>query len=136
MTRVLLAGVSTRAAAESAARAGLDVVAFDAFGDADQHARVDARAVTGRFTARAVERAARHVAADAVAYLSPFENHPAVVQALSSGRRLWGNTPDVLRRVRDPNRLAEALRRRGFVTPADARRQAADPGRRSHPTRW
>jgi predicted ATP-grasp superfamily ATP-dependent carboligase len=119
MTRVLITGVSTRAAAESAARAGFDVVAWDAFADADQHSRVDARAVPGRFTPRVVERAARHVSVDAVAYLSPFENHPAVVEALASGRRLWGNAPDVLRRVRDPRVLMNVLSRRGFVTPGN-----------------
>jgi predicted ATP-grasp superfamily ATP-dependent carboligase len=64
-----------------------------------------------------VERAARQVDVDAVAYLSPFENHPAVVQALASGRRLWGNPPDVLRRVRDPRVLMSALSRRGLATP-------------------
>jgi predicted ATP-grasp superfamily ATP-dependent carboligase len=75
-------------------------------------------AVAGRLTARALERAARAVAADAVAYLSPFENHPALVEALSRGRVLWGNPPDVLRRVRDPHQLAAALRRRGLPAPA------------------
>ena len=39
---VLVAGVSTRAAAESAARAGFAVTAIDAFGDLDQHASVRA----------------------------------------------------------------------------------------------
>jgi predicted ATP-grasp superfamily ATP-dependent carboligase len=121
MTRVLIAGVSTRAAAESAARAGFDVVAWDAFADADQDPRVDARRLAGRFTPRGVERAARHMRVDAVAYLSPFENHPAVVRALASGRRLWGNAPDVLRRVRNPVILAESLGRRGFVTPHGGR---------------
>lgn len=117
MTRVLLAGVSTRAAAASAAKGGLDVIAWDAFADADQDPRVDARRVPGRFTPLAVERAARRLNVDAVAYLSPFENHPAVVQALASGRRLWGNPPDVLRRVRDPRALSESLERLGFATP-------------------
>src|SRR5438034_876474 len=40
MKRVLIAGVSTRAAAESAAQAGFVVTAIDAFGDLDQHASV------------------------------------------------------------------------------------------------
>lgn len=126
MSRVLLVGASTRAAAESAARAGFDVVSYDAFADADQHPRVDAHAVPGRFTPRAAERVARHVTADAVAYLSPFENHPTIVEAFASGRRLWGNTPDVLRRVRDPRLLMGALIRRGVVTPDDHRSQIAN----------
>ena len=39
---VLIVGVSTRAAAESAARAGFDVIALDAYADLDQHPSVRA----------------------------------------------------------------------------------------------
>jgi predicted ATP-grasp superfamily ATP-dependent carboligase len=119
-TRVVIAGVSTRAAAESAARAGYRVSAVDAFADLDQHPSVRARAVPGRFSAHAAARAARDIACDAVAYLSSFENHPRAIAALSRGRELWGNPPDVIGRVRDPLALAQALRRRGFPTPAVA----------------
>ena len=120
-TRVLIAGVSTRAAAESAAKAGFTVTALDAFGDLDQHPSVRSlslpRDFGARFTAHAAARAAREIACDAVAYLSPFENHSRAVDSIASGRALWGNPPDVLRRVRDPFLLAGVLRRRGFSTP-------------------
>jgi predicted ATP-grasp superfamily ATP-dependent carboligase len=128
-TRVVIAGVSTRAAAESAAKAGFDVTAIDAFGDLDQHPAVRSLAVlhaAGRgFTAHAAARAARAIECDAVAYLSPFENHPRAVDALAAGpstplragRVLFGNPPDVLRRVRDPFLVSGALRRQGFPTP-------------------
>jgi predicted ATP-grasp superfamily ATP-dependent carboligase len=122
MTSVLIAGVSTRAAAESAARAGFEVTALDAFGDLDQHASVRAlstrRDFGARFTAGAVARAAGLAACDAVAYLSNFENHPAAVRALAAGRTLWGNPPDVLQRVRHPLRVARAFHRRGLAAPA------------------
>lgn len=121
-TRLLVAGVSTRAAAESAARAGFAVTALDAFADRDQHPAVRAlslpRDFGARFSARAAARAAGSVTADAVAYLSSFENHPAAVRALAAGRALWGNAPAVLARVRDPAMLARALRRRGCAAPA------------------
>ena len=117
--RVLVLGLSARAAAESAARAGCVVTSLDAFADRDLGSAVRVLAVP-RFTARAAERAARSIASDAVVYLSPFENHPAVVQALSRGRALWGNTPDVLRRVRDPQVLRTALDRLGFEVPRGA----------------
>jgi len=45
MTRVLIAGVSTRGLAASAARAGYDVVAVDGFGDLDLRACARAVAV-------------------------------------------------------------------------------------------
>src|ERR1041385_1111708 len=104
--RIVIAGVSCRAAAESAARAGFDVTAIDAFGDLDQHPSVRAvsvpRYIGARFTPAAAARAARSFDCDAVAYLSSFENHPKAVASLSAGRVLWGNSTAVLRRVRDP----------------------------------
>ena len=117
MTHVLVAGVSTRAAAESAARAGFAVTAIDAFGDLDQHPSVGGLALPHNFTARAAAMAARTVECDAVVYLSSFENHPKAITTLAEGRALWGNSPATVRRVRDPLLLAEALRRRGFVVP-------------------
>ena len=121
MHRVLIAGVSTRAAAESAAKAGFEVTALDAYGDLDQHPSVRSlslpRDVGQGFTASAAASAAREIACDAVAYLSPFENHPRAVKSLTASRVLWGNPPDVLRLVRDPFLLAGSLRRRGFSTP-------------------
>src|SRR5204863_524417 len=82
MKRVLIAGVSTRAAAESAAQAGLVVTTIDAFGDLDQHASVRSVPLPRKFTAYAAARAARNIECDAVAYLSSFENHPSAVIAL------------------------------------------------------
>jgi hypothetical protein len=122
MMSVLITGVSTRAAAESAALAGFEVTALDAFGDLDQHPSVRAlslrRDFGARFSAGAAARAARTVACDAVAYLSSFENHPAAVRTLAAGRTLWGNPPEVLRRVRDPLLVARVFRRRGLAAPA------------------
>lgn len=116
--RVCIAGVSTRAAAESAARAGFRVAAIDAFADLDQHPSVTAIALPCTFSARAAARAARGVECDAVVYLSSFENHPVAVATLAAGRALWGNPPDVLRRVRDPIAVARVLARRGLAVPA------------------
>ena len=116
-----MAGVSTRAAAESAARAGFDVTAIDAFGDLDQNPAVRSLVLPrddgAQFTAQAAADAVRDIAADAAVYLSPFENHTRAIDALASARVLWGNPPAVLRRVRDPFLLAGVLRRRGFAAP-------------------
>jgi predicted ATP-grasp superfamily ATP-dependent carboligase len=117
MPRVVIAGVSTRAAAESAASAGFDVTAIDAFADVDQHASVRALSIPRPFSARAAARATRAVDCDAVAYLSNFENHPDDVRELAGGRELWGNPPAVIRLVRDPERLAHALRERKIPVP-------------------
>jgi predicted ATP-grasp superfamily ATP-dependent carboligase len=121
MRHVLICGTSTRAAAASAARAGFRVTALDAYADRDQHASVSALSAARDFatgsTASAMARAAARLEADVVVYLSPFENHPRAVARLAHGRTLWGNSPDTLRRVRDPFELAAVLRRNGFAVP-------------------
>jgi predicted ATP-grasp superfamily ATP-dependent carboligase len=134
--RLLVAGVTTRPIASSAARAGWTVTAVDAFGDLDLRAcaRVIAlRREDGGFDPSAAAAAARNIPADAVSYTSNFENHPSAVAALAAGRRLLGNPASVLERVRDPIGLMLALRRHGFETPetrARAPRAAADTPRR------
>ncbi len=119
---LIVAGVSTRALAVSAARAGWRVTAFDAFGDLDL--RAAATVVTlrerggARFTPMAAARAARAVSAEAAAYTSNFENYPDAVDLLSQKRRLLGNTPHVLEQIRNPLILMGVLRRCGFAVPA------------------
>jgi predicted ATP-grasp superfamily ATP-dependent carboligase len=98
--------------AESAALAGYAVWSLDAFGDLDQHPNVLAmslpRDVGVPFTVDALVRAAERIETDVVAYLSPFENHPAAVERLARGRTLWGNSASVLRRVREPGVVSRA----------------------------
>jgi predicted ATP-grasp superfamily ATP-dependent carboligase len=140
---VLIAGTSTRAAADSAARAQFDVTAIDAFADLDQHPSVRALSVPRDLgltaTPHRMARASGRVGADAVAYLSPFENHPNAVAELARHRRLLGNPPGVLRRVRDPLLLSETLQRHGIATAVVHRQRgeasaaaAADRDRREH----
>lgn len=92
--------------AESAARAGFEVTAIDAFGDLDQHPGVRAMSMPRDFgvpfSAASAAEASRAMASEVVAYLSPFENHPSAVAALAGGRTLLGNDSSILKRVRDP----------------------------------
>lgn len=119
---VLLAGVSVRALAESAARAGVRVTALDAYGDLDLRRIANTVAIprdgSGKFDQLAVARSSRSIDAEAVSYVSSFENAPEAVQILSRGRRLLGNSPAVLRRVRDPFALTRELPKLGLRTPA------------------
>ncbi len=119
--RVLIAGVSARALAESAVRAGYRVLAVDGFGDLDLRRVAEvrlARDARGRASAGAAVRAAQGVRAEGVVYVASFENHPRAVRALAAGRALWGNPPEVLERVRDPLLVAATLARHGLATPA------------------
>jgi uncharacterized protein len=117
---ILLAGLTTRALAASAARAGFRVTAVDAFGDLDLRACASVIALTrdgGGFTPAGAALAADGIAVEAVAYTSNFENAPEAVTELARGRELLGNPPHVLRRVRRPITLMRVLARRGFAVP-------------------
>ena len=120
--RVLILGVSTRAIAQSAVRAGFRVICVDAFGDLDLPAGARSIALPRDlgvpYGAKAAMHASRDIDCDAVAYVADLENHPAIVCALATGRALWGNPPEVLVRVRDPLLLTRALDRRGLPTAA------------------
>ena len=119
--RVLIAGISARALAESAARAGYRVLAVDGFGDLDVRRVAEvrlARDARDRYSPGAAVRAARGARAEAVVYAASFENHPRAVRTLAAGRALWGNPPEVLACVRDPLLLAATLARHGLATPA------------------
>ena len=117
--RVLLAGVSARAMAESAARAGHQVTSLDAFGDLDRAPGVTALSLPRDFgvpfTLAALARASWSIECDAVAYLSPFENHPAAVRDLAADRALWGNDVATLHRTRDPASIETLCFRRTRV---------------------
>ncbi|HMF99195.1 MAG TPA: ATP-grasp domain-containing protein [Vicinamibacterales bacterium] len=115
--RLVLAGVSTRAMAESAAHAGFEVTAIDAFADLDQHVAVRPLSLGDTFSPGSAARKAQTISCDAVAYAANFENHPHAVEVLAEGRALWGNSSEVLRRVRDPKWLSQMLRRHGLASP-------------------
>ncbi|HUL03499.1 MAG TPA: ATP-grasp domain-containing protein [Gemmatimonadales bacterium] len=133
MPRVLIAGIATRAFAESAVQAGYEVVAVDGFGDLDLRACaavvVRTRDREGRFSARRAATDARLLASDAVAYVASFENHPASVGALARDRILWGNPASVLKLVRDPLRLARALSHHDLPGPATSATRPSRAGR-------
>jgi uncharacterized protein len=117
--------------ADLAMRDGQRVAAFDLFGDLDLR-RGDARVVAlpgGSLTA--LVDAAVQVPARGVVYGASFENHPALVARLAERHALLGNVPQTLRAVRDPQRLASALRDAGLMYP---RTVAAAPDDRSG--RW
>ena len=69
MTHVLIAGISTRAAAESAALAGFAVTAIDAFGDLDQHPSVRGLSMADNFTASSAALMGQTIECDAVVYI-------------------------------------------------------------------
>lgn len=131
--RVLIAGVATRGLAVSAARAGNQVTALDGFGDLDLRRVAEVVSVRSglgqRYAPARVAAAADPLDCEVAAYTSNFENYPAAVGRLASGRQLLGNPLPVLIRVRDPIGLMRRLRHRGFAVPAT--RSTPPPDRQS-----
>ncbi len=118
---VLIAGVTTRALATSAAKAGYTVTAIDAFGDRDLEAI--ARVIVAccrpgqRYDPLQAAAAGATVPAELVAYTSNFENYPSAVARLAQHRQLLGNPPRVLEKVRNPVELMRTLRHHGVASP-------------------
>ena len=92
--RILIAGLTTRALAESAVRAGATIVTVDYFGDLDQARLCETHSLRERglgYSAAAIVEVARELAYDAVVYCGGLENHPGVVAELARDRTLLGN---------------------------------------------
>lgn len=117
LASVLIVGASTRAAAFSAARAGLSPRCLDLFADADLVALVPVDRFDPDRDADDLERLAAASPCDAWLYTGSMEARPDLVERLSRVAPLLGNGADVLRGIRDPWAVAEALRAEGLATP-------------------
>jgi predicted ATP-grasp superfamily ATP-dependent carboligase len=121
---VLICALSGRALAQAARAAGFAPIVLDAFGDLDTR-----HAATGwlRVPVDQRWRLRRGPLLAAAARLAPgpiplvwgsgFERATALLTELAEGRPLWGNTPAVVRSVKDPFAFAAALQRLGLAHP-------------------
>lgn len=121
---VLILGASTRAAAQSAVRAGLRPVCADLF--ADQDLRAIAEVLPLERYPHDLPSAARRAPHCPWMYTGALENHPQTIEAISAERPLWGNQAEVIRGVRDPFLLSNAIEQAGLPT-AGVRRAAERP---------
>lgn len=135
---ILIVGISTRAVAQSATRAGYHVWTVDFFGDLDQRRcchNVSLRRDVGvPFSAQALFRAAAQGGAppaDGVVYLANLENHPDVIAAFAARWPVLGNGPATVAVVRDWETLAAAVARLGFRVP-----RTLEPGKARPDGRW
>lgn len=121
MTQVGVVGASARAAVHSLARAGFSAWAVDLFGDRDL-ARMAACVVCPMDAyPDALSRLAAQFPPGPLLYTGGLENYPHIVNELASQCELWGNTPDVLERVRDPFALADYGFAKCAQTPGEGR---------------
>jgi predicted ATP-grasp superfamily ATP-dependent carboligase len=118
MALLLIAAVTGRALAASAARGGYSVVVLDFFADRDTRAvarHVEAVTAAGalRFDRTALLRAADRLAPRSapLVYGAGFEGRPGLLARLATGRELLGNPADVIASVRDPRQFFPLLGR-------------------------
>ncbi|HEY7683870.1 MAG TPA: ATP-grasp domain-containing protein [Gemmatimonadales bacterium] len=123
---LLIAAVTGRALAASAARAGYPVIVLDCFADRDTAlvARACRPVATGdapRLDQRLLLDAARQLApperSSGLIYGSGFEGRTGLLARLARGRRLFGNPPQVIEAVRDPARVFPLFERIGVPYP-------------------
>ncbi len=112
MTLVIV-GASVRAAAFSALRAGLSPWCLDLFADADLVACCPARRLRGKYPGAILAEIADAPPGPWM-YTGAIENHPALIEAISRMRPLWGNggrtTSPPNPPTSPPNPLSEAER--------------------------
>jgi predicted ATP-grasp superfamily ATP-dependent carboligase len=127
---LLLFGASTRAAAFSALRAGLQPWCCDLFADADLQACCPVTRLHGRFPHEALDWIDINLSGPWM-YVGGLENWPRLVGWMGRRRRLWGNDAATLRRIRSPREWTQAVQSAGLPAPDCllARPDRPSPGR-------
>jgi len=115
MKRLLIIGASARAAAQSAHRAGFDVVAADLFADQDLTKFATCLRVTDYpMDFLAIRKQFPELS---LVYTGALENYPSLIEELQSIGPVWGQSANTLRQVRDPTRWTTALSKRNITLP-------------------
>ena len=117
----LIAAVTARALASSAAGGGFETVALDLFDDADLAAGVRRKVCAKgalRFKSSELLRAARELGKDfPLVYGAGFEGNAQLLLKLALGRELCGNTAETLAQVNDPKVFFSRLTGLGIPHP-------------------
>jgi uncharacterized protein len=128
-SKILVVALSSRAIAAAATRAGHRVVAVDLFGDADLKSIAEKSLTvegtpTAGFDSQALLAAAETLAPAApplsygLVYGAGLEAQTELLERLCQGRRLYGNRPETVARLKDPMAFFGALDRLGVPHPA------------------
>ncbi|HEV3416573.1 MAG TPA: ATP-grasp domain-containing protein [Pirellulales bacterium] len=112
---LLIVGASSRAAAMSAKRGGLNPWAADLFADLDLRECCPVERIDDY--PDGLERALAAAPPGPWMYTGALENHPGLVDRIAAVRPLYGVGGEALRAVRDPRRVAAALRAAGLSAP-------------------
>jgi uncharacterized protein len=129
--RFLIAAISARMLARSAARGGYAVAALDLFNDRDtrQAARTSEAMPCRTSAGLGFDRQALLAAAErlcppgqytGVVYGAGFEDDPTLLRELAHGRALFGNSPETVTLLKDPGRFFPLLEELAIPHPAVA----------------
>ena len=124
---LIIVGASARAAAFSARGAGFDPFCIDLFADADLKACCPVIRIAFQSYPNGFSKLIREAPSGPWIYTGGLENHPDLIEHLTTERPLWGNDANVLREVRDPPRLFRAFREAGLPSP-ECRAQVPEAG--------
>src|SRR5207302_1703384 len=91
---------------------------IDLFADEDLQRACTAHALPASAYPRGLLEAARQAPPGPWLYTGALENHPGLIEALTSERPLWGNPAMVVRQARSPERIAGVLHEAGLPCPA------------------
>lgn len=112
MPEIVIAGASPRAAAFSALRSGFRPYCLGLYGDADLRAVAAVKAVNDYPQGLIAALEDRPNAP--IMYAGALENAGNVLEFMEMGRTLVGNPGEVVRRVRDPEQIADTFQRFGL----------------------
>jgi len=112
---LLIVGASSRAAAFSAHRAGMETSCVDLFADADLAETTAVRLPGEKYPLGLLPILREH--AGPWLYTGALENYPELIAQAESAGELWGNSASVLSRVRDPFLLKEFVDSAGLLMP-------------------
>ncbi|MBU7037574.1 MAG: ATP-grasp domain-containing protein [Theionarchaea archaeon] len=122
--KYVLVGLSTRAVAESAVRAGKDCVAVDFFGDIDLESvcktvslKREYNVSLSSFNPYSFLKAAELVDADCMIYVGPLENYPCIIQKFASYYEIIGNDAKTNEKVRDWKVVYQVCNQHNIKTP-------------------
>lgn len=127
-------GGSTRAAAESALRAGFQPTCYDFFADADLREIADVRTFRDM---KNLQRKVRGMPAQSWVFTGGLENHPSLLADVARRNVLQGTNPANICRLRDPFDWHDTLTQAGLpalpILPGDT---PADDARLAPPHDW
>ena len=146
--QIVLLGASVRAAAWSVlSPAVCRPWCTDLFADADLQNQCSARTIASASYPRGFLAASRRAPPGSWLYTGGLENYPQLVDSIARERTLWGNSGQVLRKVRSPRLVADVLGAANIPCPATSATTPAPDGRvwltkpyrgagGAHITRW